>query len=91
MNEIDEIFYVNISYNNSKEYIKNNIDRNLSLHELKKCNILDYGCGTGDASFYFAENSAEHITAIDIGKANIELAESKKILSPIHSAPCSFI
>ena len=58
------------------------ISRNISQTEINQKKILDYGCGTGDAACYFAEHSAQKVTAIDIGKKNIQIGNQKKNKTP---------
>lgn len=77
-NTVDRVLYRDISYSNSDEYLSKVICGNISPGEINKKDILDYGCGTGDASFYFAEHFASNVTAIDIGEKNVYIANKKK-------------
>ena len=70
----DAEFYKNISYINNKVYLDKLFKMNIAADEVTHKNILDYGCGTGDASFKFADLSPSSITAIDIGERNIKTA-----------------
>ena len=76
MSDLD--FYKNISYSNDIEYVEKNISLNISVSEITKKDILDYGCGVGDASYIFNKLSPATITGIDIGKTNIHICENNK-------------
>jgi 2-polyprenyl-3-methyl-5-hydroxy-6-metoxy-1,4-benzoquinol methylase len=43
------------------------------LYESKEVQILDYGCGSGEKHFQFA-NSNNHILGIDISSKSVEIA-----------------
>ena len=74
----DATFYHKIAYRNNKEYLENLLKMNITANEMTHKDILDYGCGAGDASFKFAEFSPSSITGIDIGERNIDIANIKK-------------
>jgi len=76
MNNID--FYKALSYSNNIEYVRNNISRNVVTSEILNKNILDYGCGIGDASYILDEYAPETVTGIDVGESNICICNSKK-------------
>ena len=71
-------FYKNLTYSNDIEYVENNINLNITASEITNKNILDYGCGTGDASDIFNKYSPSKITGIDIGEANINACNKRK-------------
>jgi SAM-dependent methyltransferase len=70
------------SKNNSKElpWEINSYDKNLkeifSLLEIKKGNVLELGCGSGNDSLWLAKNNF-NVTAIDISSKAILLAKEK--------------
>ena len=66
-------FYKNLSYLNDIEYVEKNINRNILSSEITNKNILDYGCGVGDATYIFNKYSPATITGIDIGDSNIHI------------------
>jgi ubiquinone/menaquinone biosynthesis C-methylase UbiE len=74
----DSDFYKNLSYSNDIEYVEKNISLNISANEITKKNILDYGCGVGDASYIFNKLSPATITGIDIGESNIHICKNNK-------------
>ena len=78
MSDLD--FYKNLSYSNDIEYVEKNISLNISVSEITKKDILDYGCGVGDASYIFNKLSPATITGIDIGKTNIHICKNNKSL-----------
>ena len=55
-----------------------NINLNISASEITKKNILDYGCGVGDAAYIFDKLSPATITGIDIGESNIHFCKNNK-------------
>ena len=71
-------FYKNLSYSNDIEYVEKNINLNISASEITKKNILDYGCGVGDATYIFNKLSPATITGIDIGDSNIIICENNE-------------
>ena len=71
-------FYKNLSYSNDIEYVEKNINLNILASEITKKNILDYGCGVGDASYKFNKLSPATITGIDIGDSNIHICENNE-------------
>ena len=71
-------FYKNLSYSNDIEYVEKNINLNISASEITKKNILDYGCGVGDATYVFNKLSPATITGIDIGESNIHFCENNE-------------
>ena len=71
-------FYKNLTYLNNVEYVENNIILNILTTEITNKNILDYGCGTGDASYIFNKYSPSKITGIDIGESNIYVCNQRK-------------
>ena len=71
-------FYKNLSYLNDIEYVEKNINRNILSSEITNKNILDYGCGVGDASYIFNKLSPATITGIDIGDSNIHICENNE-------------
>ena len=71
MSDLD--FYKNISYSNDIEYVEKNINLNTSASEITIKNILDYGCGVGDATYIFDKLSLATITGIDIGESNLHI------------------
>lgn len=75
---IDAAFYNKIAYRNNEEYLEKLFEMNIAAKEITQKDILDYGCGAGDASFRFARFSPSYVTAIDIGERNIELANLKE-------------
>ena len=76
MSDLD--FYKNLSYSNDIEYVEKNINLNISASEITKKNILDYGCGVGDATYIFNKLSPATITGIDIGESNIHFCENNE-------------
>ena len=76
MSDLD--FYKNLSYSNDIEYVEKNINLNISASEITKKNILDYGCGVGDATYVFNKLSPATITGIDIGESNIHFCKNNK-------------
>lgn len=76
MSDLD--FYKNLSYSNDIEYVEKNINLNISASEITKKNILDYGCGVGDATYVFNKLSPATITGIDIGDSNIHICENNE-------------
>lgn len=77
-NKDDAVFYKNFGYRNEKEYLEKLMGMNISPAEINNKDILDYGCGTGDASFYFTGFSPLSVRSIDIGERNINFANRKK-------------
>jgi len=75
---IDLDFYKNLSYSNDIEYVEKNINLNISTSEITKKNILDYGCGVGDATYVFNKFSPATIKGIDIGESNIHFCKNNK-------------
>ena len=71
-------FYKNLSYLNDIEYVEKNINLNISASEITKKNILDYGCGVGDATYIFNKFSPATITGIDIGESNIHICKNNE-------------
>ena len=71
-------FYKYLSYSNDIEYVEKNINRNILASEITKKNILDYGCGVGDATYKFNKLSPATITGIDIGDSNIHICENNE-------------
>ena len=76
MSDLD--FYKNLSYSNDIEYVEKNINLNISASEITKKNILDYGCGVGDATYIFNKLSPATITGIDIGESNIHICKNNE-------------
>ena len=74
-------FYKNLTYSNDIEYVENNVNLNILASEITNKNILDYGCGTGDASYIFNKYSPLKITGIDIGESNIYTCNKRKSIS----------
>jgi len=72
-------FYSSVRYDNSNKYTAAVVSKNISTEEIRNKDILDYGCGTGDASFYFEDSMPASVTGIDIGESNINYANKKKI------------
>ena len=74
-------FYKNLTYSNDIEYVENNVNLNIIASEITNKNILDYGCGTGDASYIFNKYYPSKITGIDIGESNIYACNKRKNIS----------
>ena len=74
-------FYKELSYSNDLDYLNNNITNNFSKTEIIGKDILDYGCGIGDASFVFIEYKPKSITGIDIGESNIDICNKRSLKS----------
>ncbi len=72
-----ERFFEGLVYDNDPEYIRLVVHRNFSVEEIRAQTVLDYGCGSGDASRLFAEAGSRSVLGLDIGKANIEAARKK--------------
>ena len=72
-------FYKELSYSNDLDYLNNNIANNFSQSEIIGKDILDYGCGTGDASFTFIDYMPKSITGIDIGESNIDICKKRNL------------
>ena len=72
-------FYKELSYSNNLDYLKNNIANNFSKSEILDKDILDYGCGTGDASFVLIDYMPKSITGIDIGESNIDICSRRSL------------
>ena len=71
-------FFKNISYTNDIQYVQNNINANLTIKEITNKDILDFGCGIGQATYIFHQYAPSKVTGIDIGENNIKICNSKK-------------
>lgn len=79
----DILFYENSYYENDKEYTIKCIKRNFESSEINNKVILDYGCGDGSASLYFAKHLPKSIYGIDAGKKGIAYARELSKDMPI--------
>ena len=57
------------------------------MGQLKDRQILDFGCGIGEASVYFALQGA-HVTGIDVSPKTVQVAQTVAIR---HKAPVTFL
>jgi 2-polyprenyl-3-methyl-5-hydroxy-6-metoxy-1,4-benzoquinol methylase len=76
--EKEKIFYEQLCYQNDPEYVRDTVIRNLLKEELIDKDVLDFGCGSGCVSFFMKQFDPKSVTAIDISKKNILVAEAKK-------------
>ena len=76
MSDLD--FYKYLSYSNDIEYVEKNIKLNIKASEITNKNILDYGCGVGDATYIFDKLYPANVTGIDIGESNIHTCKNNK-------------
>uniref|UniRef100_UPI003A9475FA class I SAM-dependent methyltransferase n=1 Tax=Gimesia sp. TaxID=2024833 RepID=UPI003A9475FA len=71
-------------YQNDSDYVEGVIFKNFDKDEIAGSSILDFGCGSGDASRVFARNGCKDVLGIDIGQENIRHA--RQICQELQSA-----
>lgn len=75
----DLAFYQDLSYRNDLTYVAEQITAHLSRREVVGKDVLDFGCGSGDAAFHVVQHlGARTVTGIDLGHFNILEARRRR-------------
>lgn len=69
--------YDGICYSNAPGYIETVITGNLGPAEIAGKRVLDFGCGSGDATLFFLQHGAVSVDAVDVSSASLRAAAAK--------------